>query len=202
MKIFFFPFGEPSGGDLHGANLIRALSGDTAIGSSSATAVRALRRCGCRLHADLTQLAVMWIARVGEPSQVHRPADSSRSLLSTAERPDAVVMIDYPGFNWWIARRAKARGIRRILLRHAAGLGRGQSASRSRSMASSTTSSANCRSRSSGSANAVATAPRMSAIRTLMSVCTRTLDQEFVAKLAASNQPLVTILPGSRTAGS
>jgi lipid-A-disaccharide synthase len=27
------------------------------------------------------------------------------------ERPDAVVMIDYPGFNWWIARRAKARGI-------------------------------------------------------------------------------------------
>jgi lipid-A-disaccharide synthase len=27
------------------------------------------------------------------------------------ERPDAVVLIDYPGFNWWIARRAKARGI-------------------------------------------------------------------------------------------
>jgi lipid-A-disaccharide synthase len=26
-------------------------------------------------------------------------------------RPDAVVLIDYPGFNWWIARRAKARGI-------------------------------------------------------------------------------------------
>jgi lipid-A-disaccharide synthase len=27
------------------------------------------------------------------------------------ERPDAVILIDYPGFNWWIARRAKARGI-------------------------------------------------------------------------------------------
>jgi lipid-A-disaccharide synthase len=26
-------------------------------------------------------------------------------------RPDAVVLIDYPGFNWWIARRAKAHGI-------------------------------------------------------------------------------------------
>ena len=28
-----------------------------------------------------------------------------------AERPDAVVLIDYPGFNWWIARYAKAEGI-------------------------------------------------------------------------------------------
>jgi lipid-A-disaccharide synthase len=27
------------------------------------------------------------------------------------ERPDAVVLIDYPGFNWWIAWRAKAHGI-------------------------------------------------------------------------------------------
>lgn len=26
-------------------------------------------------------------------------------------RPDAVVLIDYPGFNWWIARRAKVHGI-------------------------------------------------------------------------------------------
>jgi lipid-A-disaccharide synthase len=38
-------------------------------------------------------------------------------LLSRADRyfrhrrPDAVVLIDYPGFNWWIARRAKAHGI-------------------------------------------------------------------------------------------
>jgi lipid-A-disaccharide synthase len=27
------------------------------------------------------------------------------------QRPDAVVLVDYPGFNWWIARRAKAHGI-------------------------------------------------------------------------------------------
>ena len=27
------------------------------------------------------------------------------------ERPDAVVLIDYPGFNWWIARQAKKHGI-------------------------------------------------------------------------------------------
>ncbi len=28
-----------------------------------------------------------------------------------AERPDAVVLIDYPGFNWHIARKAKQQGI-------------------------------------------------------------------------------------------
>lgn len=27
------------------------------------------------------------------------------------QRPDAVVLIDFPGFNWWIARAAKRRGI-------------------------------------------------------------------------------------------
>jgi lipid-A-disaccharide synthase len=38
-------------------------------------------------------------------------------LASLADRyfrhhcPDAVVLVDYPGFNWWIARRAKAHGI-------------------------------------------------------------------------------------------
>jgi lipid-A-disaccharide synthase len=70
-----------------------------------------MAEAGCALHADLTQLAVMWIARV--LLNIHK----FLALLLKAdryfrdERPDAVVLIDYPGFNWWIARRAKARGI-------------------------------------------------------------------------------------------
>ena len=27
------------------------------------------------------------------------------------QKPDAVILIDYPGLHWWIARRAKARGV-------------------------------------------------------------------------------------------
>src|SRR5207253_3018308 len=27
------------------------------------------------------------------------------------QKPDTVVLIDYPGFNWWVARRARAYGI-------------------------------------------------------------------------------------------
>lgn len=66
---------------------------------------------GCELHFDLTQLAVMWIARV--ILNIHK----FLGLLRRANRyfvehqPDAVVLIDYPGFNWWVARRAKAHGI-------------------------------------------------------------------------------------------
>mgnify|MGYP002625354350 CR=1 FL=1 len=64
-----------------------------------------------KLHFDLTRLAVMWLLRV--LLNMHR----FLALLRAAdryfrdERPDAVVLIDYPGFNWWIARRAKSRGI-------------------------------------------------------------------------------------------
>jgi len=53
----------------------------------------------------------MWFARV--LVNLHKFLD----LGSRADRyfrhhnPDAVVLIDYPGFNWWIARRAKAHGI-------------------------------------------------------------------------------------------
>ncbi len=66
---------------------------------------------GCELHYDLTQLAVMWFLRVllNLPTffAVLRRADH----YFRTNRPDAVVLIDYPGFNWHIARRAKAHGI-------------------------------------------------------------------------------------------
>jgi lipid-A-disaccharide synthase len=66
---------------------------------------------GCELHADLTSLAVMWFFR----ALVN--IDKFWDLLWRADRffryqrPDAVVLIDYPGFNWWIASRAKLHGI-------------------------------------------------------------------------------------------
>ncbi len=109
VKIFFCA-GEPSG-DMHGANLIRALRDrcDTlhAVGYGGPNMAKA----GCSLHADLTALAIMWFVRA--ILNVHKFA----WLLYQADRyfkhqrPDAVVLIDFPGFNWWIARRAKKYGI-------------------------------------------------------------------------------------------
>ncbi len=106
----FFSAGEPSG-DMHGANLIRALRQlDPALRAVGYGGPR-MAEAGCRLHADLTQLAVMWLLRallhlhqfVGHLWRAARYFDE--------HRPDAVVLIDFPGFNWWIARCAKRRGI-------------------------------------------------------------------------------------------
>jgi lipid-A-disaccharide synthase len=109
MRIFF-SVGEPSG-DLHGANLIRALRASHPDWEFVGYGGPKMAAAGCRLHADLTQLAVMWITRV--ILNLHKFLgllwSADRSFRD--DRPDAVVLIDYPGFNWWIARRAKARGI-------------------------------------------------------------------------------------------
>ena len=107
----FFSVGEPSG-DLHGANLIRAVAASAAGRSRrSATAGPKMAAAGCRLHADLTALAVMWFARVLVNLHKFWDLASRADRYFRHHRPDAVVLIDYPGFNWWIARRAKAHGI-------------------------------------------------------------------------------------------
>ncbi len=106
----FFSVGEPSG-DLHGANLIRQLKaqypGLEAVGYGGPK----MAEVGCRLHADLTALAVMWFARVLINLHKFWDLGSRADRYFRHHRPDAVVLIDYPGFNWWIARRAKAHGI-------------------------------------------------------------------------------------------
>ncbi|MCL6502168.1 MAG: lipid-A-disaccharide synthase [Pirellulales bacterium] len=109
MEIFFSA-GDPSG-DLHAANLIRQLQrrrpGIRCVGYGGPEMARA----GCHLHADLTSLAVMWFLRA--ILNLHK----FLLLLWRADRyfrlhrPDALVLVDYPGFNWWMARRAKAHGI-------------------------------------------------------------------------------------------
>jgi lipid-A-disaccharide synthase len=109
MKIFFSA-GDPSG-DLHAANLIRSLRAARPDVQCVGYGGPRMRDAGCELHADLTALAVMWIARA--LLNIHKFV----RLLNRADRyferekPDAVVLVDYPGFNWWIARRAKRHGI-------------------------------------------------------------------------------------------
>jgi lipid-A-disaccharide synthase len=110
MKVFF-SVGEPSG-DLHGANLIGALR-EMSAGTVEFCGYGGPRMAaaGCRLHADLTELAVMWF------SQAIRNLPKFRRLLRAADeyfrehRPDALVLIDYPGFNWWMARAARRHRI-------------------------------------------------------------------------------------------
>jgi lipid-A-disaccharide synthase len=108
MRIFF-SVGEPSG-DLHGANLIRQLQRRTTLTSAGLGGPK-MRAAGCELVCDMSNLAVMGffpvIAKL--PRFIRLLAEVERSL--DKHRPDAVVLIDYPGFNWHVARKAKERGI-------------------------------------------------------------------------------------------
>lgn len=106
----FFSVGEPSG-DQHAAHLIRAVRERCPTAEFSGYGGPLMQAAGCRLDFRLTDLAVMGIIRVlpllwkfiGLVRQARRQFEQSP--------PDAVVLVDFPGFNWWIARKAKAAGI-------------------------------------------------------------------------------------------
>lgn len=109
----FFSVGEPSG-DLHGANLIRELRSRPTPGGRwrfVGYGGPKMRQAGAELHEDLTRLAIMWFVRVllNLPRFIGLSRRAARYFRD--HRPDAVVLIDYPGFNWHIARHAKRNGI-------------------------------------------------------------------------------------------
>lgn len=109
MRIFICA-GEPSG-DLHGANLVRALQQQHPAIECVGFGGERMAAAGCRLLYPLCQLAVMWFVRVLLNAHVFLRLLLQAHRYFGRERPDAVVLIDYPGFNWWLARLAHWRGI-------------------------------------------------------------------------------------------
>jgi lipid-A-disaccharide synthase len=109
MRIFF-SVGEPSG-DLHAANLIRHLKKhDPAIECMGYGGPK-MAAAGCQLHFELTSLAVMFVARVLSNIRTFFRLIAEADRYFRIHPPDAVVLIDYSGFNWWIARKAKRHKI-------------------------------------------------------------------------------------------
>ncbi len=106
----FFSVGEPSG-DHHGAILIHALRERAPRAEFVGYGGPQMAAAGAELHVDLTALAVMWFLRVLLNLHVFYGLLKRAERYFRDERPDAVVLIDYPGFNWWIARKAKKHGI-------------------------------------------------------------------------------------------
>ncbi|MGQ9505698.1 MAG: lipid-A-disaccharide synthase [Thermogutta sp.] len=109
-RPLFISAGEPSG-DQHGAALLKALRQLNpelrAIGFGGPR----LHEAGSRLLADLTAHAVMWFSR--PLSQLNRFVDFYRIAVKAfhQEHPQAVILIDYPGFHWHLARAAKKLAI-------------------------------------------------------------------------------------------
>jgi lipid-A-disaccharide synthase len=109
MKIFVSA-GEPSG-DLHGANFARAVRALQPSAQLVGFGGDKMAAAGVDLLFPLTRLSIMWLSR----SIVNLPkffalADQAERVFRSG-RIDAVVLIDYPGFHWHVAKRAKALGV-------------------------------------------------------------------------------------------
>ena len=109
MRIFIST-GEPSG-DLHAANLVKSLRERLPDAEFVGLGGPLLEAAGARVLYPLVDLAVMWILRVLLNLRTFfRVLDMADDYFRD-EKPDAVILIDYPGFHWWVAAKAKARGI-------------------------------------------------------------------------------------------
>ncbi|MDM4013871.1 lipid-A-disaccharide synthase [Roseiconus lacunae] len=109
-KTIFFSVGEPSG-DEHAAHLIEALRREVPGVQVRGFGGREMKRAGCAIDLDLTEHAVVGILEVlPKLRQFFRFVDQAEAIFA-AGKVDAVVLVDFPGFNWHIAKRAKKYGI-------------------------------------------------------------------------------------------
>jgi lipid-A-disaccharide synthase len=106
----FVSAGEPSG-DVHGANLIREIKARASHASVSGFGGPKMAAAGATLHYPLTDLAVMWVGRVLLNIRTFSRLLNEAETYFRSQRPDAVIVIDYPGFHWHLAKRAKKHGI-------------------------------------------------------------------------------------------
>lgn len=106
----FLSAGEPSG-DLHGANLIRALRAMHPNVRITGFGGDKMEAAGAELLFKLTSLAVMWFGKVLASIRTFIGLAKQAEAHFASDRPDLVVLIDYPGFNFALAKRAHAAGI-------------------------------------------------------------------------------------------
>lgn len=111
-KRIFFSVGEASG-DLHASNLIldlKTIRPDfdfTFFGYGGPK----MADVGCNLLEDLTQHAVMFLTGIFSKIAKFRRLLKQAEEVFKNQQVDLVVLIDYSGFNWHVARRAKKYGI-------------------------------------------------------------------------------------------
>lgn len=110
MRKIFFVAGEASG-DMHGANLIRELCAADPELQCSGLGGQRMAGAGMDLVYDLAGDAIMGFVEV-----LHKGWFIRRLFIDTVarvrrERPDCVVLIDYPGFNIRFAKEMHALDI-------------------------------------------------------------------------------------------
>lgn len=102
--------GEASG-DLHGANLVRAMQARNTNLHFCGMGSRELARAGVEILCDASKLAVVGVTEV--LSHLGDILRARRTLIERmrTRRPDLLILIDYPDFNLWLASAAKKLAI-------------------------------------------------------------------------------------------
>jgi lipid-A-disaccharide synthase len=112
MKYYVIA-GEASG-DLHGSNLIKAIRTNDPSANFRCWGGDLMQEAGADLVKHYRDLAFMGFAEVIKnlPTILHNIKWCKKDIL--AYQPDALVLIDYPGFNLLIAEWAKQQGLKVI----------------------------------------------------------------------------------------
>jgi len=105
MVRIYFCAGESSG-DIHGANVIRALRDLEPHAECAGLGGQQMARAGMRLDFDLAGIAIMGFIEVIKRFSLLRNLFKQTAKRLREERPDCLVLIDYPGFNLQLAKRA------------------------------------------------------------------------------------------------
>ncbi|MBX9656279.1 lipid-A-disaccharide synthase [bacterium] len=107
---FLFSVGEPSG-DIHGANLIRALRRRLPDATFTGLGGPLMKSAGCDLIFPLADHPIMGVG--GALRAIPFLIGIAKQLEEEIrrEKPAAVILIDYPGFNWHVAKLSKRLGV-------------------------------------------------------------------------------------------
>lgn len=110
-RRIFICAGEPSG-DLHAANLVREIFKKDQNVEIHGIGGHLMAREGANIIIDCEGLAVMGITDVAAHWKVLSDAFSKACAYLSSFNPDIVILVDYPGFNLRLARKASELGIR------------------------------------------------------------------------------------------
>lgn len=109
-RVLQFVAGEPSG-DTHAAGLIEELRAALPDVRVSGLGGPRMERAGMRLDADLASDAIMGLFPVIKALPKIRRTFALATRALETNRPDALVLVDYPGFNMRLASVAKRLGV-------------------------------------------------------------------------------------------
>jgi lipid-A-disaccharide synthase len=112
-KSFMIIAGEISG-DMHAANIIRAMQKKRPNDIFFGIGGPAMRDTGVETIYDVKDMAVMGIVEVLKHFKFFKKVFHEMEDLAYHRKPDAIILVDYPGFNLRFAAKAHAMGIKVI----------------------------------------------------------------------------------------